>query len=56
MPHQGFKDKEARREFTGGATKSIFIAGVDEAAHNSRKNEEIPGLAHSTTTDHYPSG
>jgi hypothetical protein len=53
---RGSKVKETRGSVTGGATTSIFSAGADEAAHSSRKDEEILGVAHSTAVDHYPLG
>jgi hypothetical protein len=56
MPRQGSRVKEARGTTTRGATTIIFIAGIDEATHNSEKDEEIAGAAHNTTVDHYPPG
>jgi hypothetical protein len=56
MPRRGYKVKETRGLVRGGATTIIFIASADEDAHNSGKDEEIPGGAHNTSTDHYPPG
>jgi len=56
MPHQGSILKEARGSVTEGATTIIFIAGTDEDTHNSIKDEEILGVAHSTGEDHFPLG
>jgi hypothetical protein len=55
MYRRGSRIKEDRSSVTGGATISIFIAGIDEAAH-SGKDEEIPGAMHSTVGDHCPPG
>jgi hypothetical protein len=56
MPHRGYRVKEARGSVIGGATTNILIAGVDEAAHNSGKEEDILGAVHSTTADHCTPG
>jgi hypothetical protein len=52
-PRRGSRSKEAGNVVTGGATSIIFIAGADEVAHCSGKNEEIPREVHSTTTYHF---
>jgi hypothetical protein len=52
MLRRGSIVKEVRGSFIGGTMIRIFIAGADEAAHSSGKDEEILGETNSTTTYH----
>jgi hypothetical protein len=56
MPCRGSKAKEAGSLVIGGETIGIFCAGIDEATHYGRNNEDILEAVHSTTRDHFPLG